>query len=66
MSESLSLKLEEALLDVMKGHFGEEPVEMWSQVPMNELYEVQGWLWGHHADVVAEWSRRKMMEASPK
>ena len=64
MSESLSLKLEQALLDVMEEHFGVTLVEMWSQVPMNDLYQVQAWLWGHHADVLAEWTRRKMEEAS--
>lgn len=65
MSESLSSKLERALLDVMKDHFGEKPVEMWSQVPMDELYAVQAWLWAHHADVVAEWTRRLMQASRP-
>ena len=36
--------------------------EFWKEISDDDLYYIEGWLWGTHEDALSEWTRREMQK----
>ena len=66
MSElTLQQRLANAVDQVWAEHFGGPQGSLWTVLDNKQLYAIEAFFWGHHQDIVLEWTRRQMRAADP-